>query len=130
MPEYNPPHKIIPRQGLEKSLTPFGRLANSLLHDIPYIHGGFSNKKYISKYIKINKMGVKLRSIFWPVLQARGSKIRILMFGYMELDPPPPPPPPKFVITQSKNTFGGFAMYLVDSTTKKYISKYIKSDRI
>ncbi len=74
-----------PREDLEKLLTTsFGRLDNFLRHNTPYMQGGFIGKKYISKYLKINKMG----SIFWPVLQARGSKIRILMFGYKELDPP------------------------------------------
>jgi hypothetical protein len=46
----------------------------------PNEHGAFNNNNYISKYIKICKIGVMLRSFFWPASLARELSITILLF--------------------------------------------------
>jgi len=52
------------------------------------LHSGFSNKKYISKYIKISKIGAMFKSFFQPILLSSGFSECILLFGYPELDLP------------------------------------------
>ncbi len=56
-----------------------------LSHHLQNLNGRFSNKKYVFKYIKINKIGGMLRSFFQLALPARGFSIRILLFGQMDL---------------------------------------------
>jgi hypothetical protein len=61
--------------------TNFCGLANIFVGNTPNIHGGFIDKKYISKNLKISKIVSTLRSFFRAALLARGFSIRILLFG-------------------------------------------------
>jgi hypothetical protein len=45
-------------------------------------------QKYISKYIKISKIGAMFRSFFHPALLPRGFSVCIQLLGYTELDLP------------------------------------------
>jgi len=75
-------------------------------------------KTHISKCTKISKFGALLRLFFfWPALPARGLPTKILLFGYVDLDP-------RYIITESVKTLGRIAifylgihpMYMVDSS--------------
>ncbi len=97
------------------------------------VHGGFIDKKYIFKYMKISKIGGVLSfSLFWPALLASGFSIRILLPGYMGLDQPL-----RMLFAQSNNAFGWLAiflleihpMYMVDSLTKNMFAS-IKISKI
>jgi hypothetical protein len=56
-------------------------LANVFVGKCPNVCGGLVNKKYISKYIKISKIGALLKSFFHPALPTRELSLRILLFG-------------------------------------------------
>jgi hypothetical protein len=45
------------------------------------VHGGFIDKKYIFKYIKLGIIGAMLKLFFWLTWLARELLIRILLFG-------------------------------------------------
>jgi len=56
-------------------------LADIFIRNTSNIHGGFIDKKYVSKNLKISKIVSTLRSFFRAALLARGFSIRILLFG-------------------------------------------------
>ncbi len=62
-------------------------MVNFKIRNMPNLQVGFVVKKYISKYIKMSKIGAMLRSFNWPALSVSGFSIRILILGKMELDP-------------------------------------------
>jgi hypothetical protein len=77
--------------------------------------GGFINKKYIFKNIKISK----IKDDFSTWLHSQGFSINILMFGLMELDLLTPVSHPPKVISASQHIH-----------LQKYIFKYIKISKI
>ncbi len=79
------------------------------------VHGRFINKKYISKYMKISKIGAML--IF--LVLTCGFSIRILLSGYMELD----------YSMRMLSLSPTMPMYMVDSLTKNMFAS-IKISKI
>ncbi len=108
------PLKISSQPGLDNSpTTPLVDWPIFFVESTPNVHGGFIDKKYVSKYMKISKIGAMLRSLFLTGFAGQGVLNKdptVWLDGAM--------PPPNYIIGQYNNTFGGLANLLLGNTPK------------